>query len=221
MKQKPAIELVIFDLDGTLIHSLPDIAGAINEILADYGRPPLALDAVKEKVGDGPRKLLERAFPDFSPDKIDSANRRYLEIYEKHSGLTATLMPGVLPLLDGLQGKPLAVVTNKVTRFAIDNLEKLGIADRFFAVLGFDCGLPVKPAPDCLLHIAEAKKIKPSRSAMVGDGLPDIGAGKAAGMLSCAILGGYGDQQQLTALQPDITVQRIDELLPVLTAAGH
>ncbi|MFH1377838.1 MAG: HAD-IA family hydrolase [Planctomycetota bacterium] len=216
MNQKNPPQLIIFDLDGTLVNSLPDIANAVNETLADYQRAPLELDSVREKVGDGPRKLIERAFPDIAPDAIDSIIQRYLDIYEKHSGRVATLMPGVQELLDRLKDRTLAVVTNKVTRFAIDNLEKVGIADRFSAILGFDCGLPVKPAPDCLLHIAAAKKIKASACAMIGDGLPDVRAGKAAGMLTCAILGGFGTPEELKKLEPDIAVQTIDELIPVL-----
>ena len=220
MNQKKTPQLIIFDLDGTLVNSLPDIANAINETLGERGRAPLDLDAVREKVGDGPRKLVERAFPDSSPGDIDPIVRRYLEIYEKHSGRVATLMPGAQELLDSLSGRTLAVVTNKITRFAIDNLEKLGIDGRFSAILGFDCGLPVKPAPDCLLHIAAAMKIKPSGCAMVGDGLPDIGAGKAAGMLTCAILGGFGDPVELKRLEPDIAVQTMGDLIPVFCPGG-
>jgi phosphoglycolate phosphatase len=205
--------LVIFDLDGTLVNSLPDIIAAVNETLRFYGKPEHSLEQVKENVGDGPVELVRRMFKDSSEIDIDQAVKTYVEIYEKHSGKKCTLMSGVKEVLEFLDGTPMAVVSNKISRFVDGNLTTLGIRRYFKMIVGFDSGFPQKPDPKALLHVCSTFSVKPADTAMVGDGWADVAGGNAAGIPTYAILGGFSKESKLRAQHPKHIIRRIDELI--------
>src|SRR5262245_56128187 len=147
---------VLFDLDGTLIDSAPDIAAAVNELLGRRGLGPLTLDQVVSMIGNGTKKLTERAFAatsgPLSPDELDQRYAEMLEIYGRHLTGVTTLLPGAAGAIAGLrrQGGRLGIVTNKPQRFIETILEHFRLAGDFDVVIGSDAGVTPKPAPDML-----------------------------------------------------------------------
>lgn len=188
---------VLFDLDGTLIDSAPDIHAAVDELLAANGFAPLPFDRVKAMIGHGTRKLVERAFAAvgvaLDEKALDAKYDQMMPIYNSHLTRLTTLLPGVPETLAALaeRGVAMGVVTNKPQAPTETVLAHFGIAGRFGAVLGGDYGLPRKPAPDMLLGALRILGSNPGSAAMVGDSESDIQSGRAAGMPTVAIAGGY------------------------------
>jgi phosphoglycolate phosphatase len=188
---------VLFDLDGTLIDSAPDLAAAVNELLARSGRGPLTLAQVTSMIGNGVEKLVERAIAAsgeaLGPEALKREQTAMIGIYAKHlTGLTV-LMPGVLEALGALHGDgiPLGLVTNKPQRFIETVLDHFGLSPLFSVVIGGDAGVPKKPAPDMLLAAAEQFGVVPGDAVMVGDSAADADSARAAGIASVIVHGGY------------------------------
>ena len=190
---------VLFDLDGTLIDSAPDIAAAVNELLALSGRPPLTVAEVTSMVGNGVEKLVERAIAASGEVPDAAALKRQqmamIDIYAKHlTGLTV-LMPGVREALDALRGKGilLGLVTNKPQRFIETVLDHFELSPLFGVVIGGDAGVPKKPAPDMLLAAVEQFGVAPGDAVMVGDSAADADSARAAGISVVIVRGGYAN----------------------------
>jgi phosphoglycolate phosphatase len=188
---------VLFDLDGTLIDSAPDIAAAVNELLAHSGRGPLTLAQVTSMIGNGVEKLVERAIAAtgdvLGPEALKRQQMAMIDIYAKHlTGLTV-LMPGAREALDVLHsdGIPLGLVTNKPQRFIEAVLDHFGLSALFGVVIGGDAGVPKKPAPDMLLAALEQFGVAPADAVMVGDSPADLDSARAAGTASVIVRGGY------------------------------
>jgi phosphoglycolate phosphatase len=188
---------VFFDLDGTLIDSVGDLAEALNVLLAKDGLGPLTVPAVRNLVGNGIRRLVERGFVDcgmpFEGPALDTRYAAMMEIYGR--GLTnhTTLMPGAEAAL-GLcrrKGARVAVITNKPETFSRQILAHFGLSPLVELVIGGDTGPARKPAPDMLRHAAFRFGVEPGNALMIGDGPADIDAAKAAGVPSIAVEGGY------------------------------
>ena len=174
-------DLVIFDLDGTLVDSAPDIAAALNATLADAGIAALPLDIVISFVGDGAAKLLERALagaPAGVTPALTSAALlpRFLSHYRDHLCEATRVYPGVTDLLAdlGAAGSKLAVLTNKPEPLARDLLHALGIAGHFRAIVGDGACFPRKPDPSAARDIIARTGAVTARTVVVGDGLPDL-----------------------------------------------
>jgi phosphoglycolate phosphatase len=191
------IRFVILDLDGTLIDSAPDLHAAVNAVLAAAGRPTLDLPMVKRFIGDGVRRLVERAFaatgPALEPAALDQATARFSARYEAAASLLTRPYDGVPETLARLRasGMRLAVCTNKPMAAAGIVLHELGLAPLIDAVSGGDPVAQRKPHPD---HVRDAlRRIGGTvdQAAMVGDNEHDIAAGKAAGLATVAVTYGY------------------------------
>jgi phosphoglycolate phosphatase len=189
--------VVLFDLDGTLIDSAPDIAAAVNELLAHRGRGPLTLAQVTSMIGNGVEKLVERAIAAtgdvLGPEALKREQMAMIDIYAKHlTGLTV-LMPGVREAIDALHGDGilLGIVTNKPQRFIETVLDHFDLSALFGVVIGGDAGVPKKPAPDMLLAAAEQFGVAPDDMIMVGDSPADVDSARAAGIASVIVRGGY------------------------------
>jgi phosphoglycolate phosphatase len=217
---------VLFDLDGTLIDSAPDIAAAVNELLARSGRGPLTLAAVTSMIGNGVEKLVERAIAatgdPLGPQALEHEQAVMLDIYAKHlTGLT-TLMPGVRAALDALHGNGilLGLVTNKQQRFIETVLDHFGLSSLFGAVIGGGPGIVKKPAPDMLLAAMAQLGAGPQDAVMVGDSTSDVQAALAAGIPSILVRGGYtsvpAEQLGADAIIDDMTglVGALERLKP-------
>lgn len=187
--------LVVFDLDGTLIDSAPDIAVALNAMLADYGREPLSVADVRRMVGSGVAMLVARALAARECERADpaAATQTFMRYYESGATSLTTVFPGAVQALQTLQaaGIPLAVCTNKPERPAADILGALGLAQYFARVIGGD-SLPFhKPDPRVLLTLLEAFTAGPERSLLVGDSEVDAATARAAGVPFVLMKHGY------------------------------
>ncbi|NWN82493.1 MAG: phosphoglycolate phosphatase [Halomonas sp.] len=229
------VELVAFDLDGTLIDSVPDLAIAVDAALAELDLPVVGEARVRDWVGNGSLVLMERALrhappllsvpgaspagpsPDGSlPDGLlDRAHQAFLDHYARAPGTHTRLYPGVRECLDGLRarGLPLALVTNKPEAFIAPLLGGLGLADDFALCLGGDSLAEKKPHPAPLLHVASHFAISPAACLMVGDSRHDIAAGKAAGFRTLAVPYGYNHGEPVRDSGPDGVVESLAELV--------
>ena len=204
---------VIFDLDGTLVDSGPDLTAAMNHVLAEEGLPELPESTVRHLVGDGARALLRRgyeadgrAFPEGEPG--DALVARFVAHYQKNLTTRSRPFPGLDACLDRLErsGAALAVCTNKPHDLAVGVLEELRLAPRFAEVLGRDSLSAFKPDPAPLLEILW--RTGRPRGVMVGDTMTDVAAGRAAGMPVFYARYGYGPDD----LPLQMHEQRFDDL---------
>jgi phosphoglycolate phosphatase len=187
-------KLVLFDLDGTLVDSAPDIAEAVNRMLAELGLPRESEGTVRTWIGDGARVLLQRALRHAgSMQPVDDVMPRFMVHYGDCLLLRARVYPGVHEALDGLAalGVAMGLCTNKPQRFLPALLEAMGIAHHFQALVGGDTLAERKPSPVPLLHLAARLGEAPGDCLMVGDSAADADAARAAGMPLVLVRYGY------------------------------
>lgn len=199
--------VVVFDLDGTLVDSVPDIALALNHAFQGLGFPPLLEEQVRTWVGNGSLKLVERALEfsqTLSADRLQLAHAAFLESYEDFLCHSSVLYPGVRDALTQLQSRQvqLVVLTNKPYRFVPKLLQQLGIDDVFTLVLGGDSLEHKKPHPQPLLHVLTTLGVNGDQCLMVGDSQADILCAKQAGVDSVALWQGYHQGVDLPQLDP-------------------
>ncbi len=209
--------LFLFDLDGTLIDSKADISKSVNIALDRLHLPTVAVSRIAGFVGEGVRKLIQRALRESTgaepaPAQIEEAIPVYLEEYERHLLDSTKLYPGIREALNALWWADCAVITNKPENFSRTILQHLGIADRFCDILGGDRMDERKPDPAPLRWVMNKRHAVPSETAMVGDSRVDIQAGKAAGAMTCGVLGGFGTRADLEAAGCDLIVETLAEL---------
>lgn len=208
---------VLFDLDGTLVDSLPDIHEALNQTLASLGEPPFTPEAVAGMVGAGVDALIARAYAaldkPIDPASARKVAERYLAIYSARATELTTLNPGASGVVPRLAeaGVRLGVVTNKPESETRDILAHFGLLDRMEVVIGGDAGPARKPAPDLLLLACRRLALEPSDTLFVGDSENDVEAARAAGMRVVALRGGY-TRLGADALGADLVVDRLDEI---------
>ncbi len=209
---------VLFDLDGTLVDSAPDLRAALNELLSGSGLPPVPLDAVKTMIGHGVRTLVERGFAysgrALSEAELDREHEAMLPIYGRHlTGLTI-LLPGAIEALTFLRaaGVKLAVVTNKPSQFTGAVLDHYGFTPLLDFWIGGDGGVPKKPAPDMLLHALRKLSAKPVESVMVGDGIADMISARAANVTSVLVEQGGYRTAAVNEMGADIVIPTLIEL---------
>ena len=185
---------VLFDLDGTLIDSAPDLAGAANRLRADHGLEPLPLEALRPMVGSGARGMVGVAFG-VAPgeERFEALRDAFLAHYEANLLERTRPFDGVPQMLDAIEASGLAwgIVTNKATRFTLPIVAGLGLAQRAGVVVCGDTTPHAKPHPEPLLHAARALGLAPENVAYVGDDLRDAQAARAAGMPMLAATWGY------------------------------
>ena len=187
------IAAVLFDLDGTLADTAPDMARTVNLMRARRGLAPVALELVRPHVSKGARGMICSAF-EMTPDHPDYAAMReeFLELYGDNLCVDTRLFPGMEGLLAALEARAIAwgVVTNKFERFARPLMDGLGLGERAAVVVGGDTCPRAKPFPDSLLYAAAALGIAPMNTLYVGDDERDVQAARAAGMP--VLVAGYG-----------------------------
>ncbi len=196
-----AIRAVFFDLDGTLLDTLRDLADAMNEVLAERGFAPHPIAPYRHFVGEGVRVLAERALPEEArgPEAVAGAARAMLEAYGRRWRRHTHPYPGVDAMLDGLaaRGVPCAILSNKpddFTRLTVD--ARLGRWS-FAAVQGAKPGVPLKPDPTAALAMAAALGVPPEACLFVGDTPVDVATARAAGMVPVAVSWGFRDREEL------------------------
>lgn len=200
---------ILFDLDGTLIDSAPDIHAATNTLLAHDGLGPLSLEQVKSMIGEGTRRLVERAFAAcgraLDPAELTDRYNRMVPLYAANlTGLT-TLMPGTVEALQALHaaGAAMALVTNKPDFAIAEILSHFGLSRYFPVIVGGDAGVPHKPAPDMLfLALERLGGVAPVDAVFVGDSPADARSAQAAATTLVLIEGGYS-REPLSSLGAD------------------
>ena len=205
-------QLLIFDFDGTLIDSVPDLADATNAMLITLGKAPYPLDTIRNWVGNGSKMLVERALVgkievlegELTEEAVDHAEQVFFDAYKNTSGSKTVAYPDVDSGLKKLQatGFKLALVTNKPIRFVPKILQSFGWQDLFSEVLGGDSLLTKKPDPEPLLNVCNALNINPAQAVMIGDSRNDILAGQNANMNTLGLSYGYNYGQDIRELNP-------------------
>ncbi|RUR36077.1 phosphoglycolate phosphatase [Vreelandella populi] len=212
--------LIAFDLDGTLVDSVPDLARALQKALGELNLPVPEEAQVRDWVGNGAPVLVERALV-WAVQQSPEANlqARAFQAFMTHYGAAPNaltkLYPGVKAALEELYcaGFTLALVTNKPERFISPILEHFGLDAWFSHCIGGDTLAEKKPSPLPLLHVAEAGGFSPHECLMVGDSRHDINAGKAAGFATLALPYGYNHGESVELSQPDIVLSSLLELV--------
>lgn len=215
-KPRPC-RLFIFDLDGTLIDSKEDIAATVNLVLEKLDFPHLPVSKVVEFVGNGVKKLLERTLREIHRREPEEALLRrgvdlFREEYPHHMLDRTRLYPGVEEALSLLSWAEMTVVSNKPERYSKPILDELGVAGRFRAILGEETTHAYKPDPAPLKVAMELCGAAAADTVMVGDSSADIEAGKAAGVATCAVTGGFHTGEELRACEPDLIIDGLPEL---------
>lgn len=208
---------LIFDLDGTLIESLPGIAASLNRALISHGLPGQSLANVRSFIGDGAVKLVQRALATVSRiDLTESVLRNFAADYAVSWPRGTSVYPGMHELLAELETRsiPLAVLSNKPHAFTVEIVEKLFPHIHFSAVLGNSENLPHKPDPTGALEIAASLDIVPEDCVIIGDSTMDLDTAKNACMKSIAVTWGYHDRDRLTGA--DIIVDTMEQLAEAL-----
>lgn len=191
---RPAIRTVLFDLDGTLVDSAPDLAGAANELLQEHGHPALPYEHLRPMVGAGARGMVGLAFGVKPADEgYEALKARFLALYAQRLLQSTTVFEGVWPLLDRLEqhGLGWGIVTNKAYHLALAVTEGMGLHPRAGVLIGGDSTPYAKPHPEPLLEACRRLQADPATCAYVGDDHRDIQAGRAAGMATLAAGWGY------------------------------
>lgn len=212
------IRLVVFDLDGTLVDTSGDLTIATNRLLARLapGAPGLTREQVVSFVGNGARLLLRRAFAAAGVDEdADAMLPAFVEEYRLCMFDTSALYPGVIEVLDALEDRSLAVLTNKLGSLSRPLLEGLDVAGRFFRILGAGDGVERKPDPSGLRELMHQAGASEAETVLVGDSATDVKTGRAAGVLSVGVTYGF-DPAGLADHPPDVLLSELRELPAVL-----
>jgi phosphoglycolate phosphatase len=210
------IRAVIFDLDGTLLDSIADIGGAMNDTLSARGWPTHPIDRYFHLVGDGVEILARRAVPEgkYVPELVDEYRANYSARIELHT----RPYEGIPELLDALHAKgvKLAVLSNKRHDFTVELVKRQLKQWPFTAVAGERAGIPRKPHPAPALELARVLEVEPKDIAFVGDTPIDVQTAVAAGMLPVAVLWGFRPKAELTEAGAHHTLSHPRELLGLL-----
>ncbi|UYO74949.1 phosphoglycolate phosphatase [Halomonas qinghailakensis] len=208
--------LIAFDLDGTLIDSVPDLAVAVQHALGDVGLPLPGEERVRDWVGNGAQVLVERALTwalAEAPGQVlqTTAYEAFMRHYGAAPNALTQLYPGVQTALHDLHkaGYPLVLITNKPERFIAPILSHFGLLTLFTYCIGGDTLAEKKPSPLPLLHVAQQLDIPSSACVMVGDSRHDIDAGKAAGFATVALPYGYNHGEPIEHSQPDLIIDSL------------
>jgi N-acetyl-D-muramate 6-phosphate phosphatase len=185
---------VLFDLDGTLADTAPDLAGALNRLLIEEGRNAIPLGRARPHTSSGARGMIGEGF-DIAPGhpRFESLRERFLALYAANLCIDTVLFPGMHELLAALESRPVpwGIVTNKAARFTDPLVVQLGLVPRAACVVSGDTTPHAKPHPAPLLHAASLINVDPRACLYVGDDKRDIDAARAAGMRSIAVRFGY------------------------------
>jgi phosphoglycolate phosphatase len=206
-------DLLIFDLDGTLIDSKKDLTDAVNATRAWHGLAPLPDDIVSSYVGNGAPVLMRRSFPHAAQEELHVLLRYFLDYYREHMLDATVLYPGVREALDQLhEGEvPLAVLTNKPVRFSVRLIEGLGLESHFFRIYGGNSFEEKKPHPIGIQMLMAESGAAADRTVMVGDSAVDVKTARNAGVRACGVSWGF-QPETFEQAPPDFVIDDLRTL---------
>jgi phosphoglycolate phosphatase len=209
---KRRVDLLMFDLDGTLADTGLDIANAVNHMRRRLELDPLDEPAVYAQVGKGLDHLIRATLPDGLHGRFIDARRLFLDHYRSHLLDNTRLYPHADQILEYFGKQKKAVITNKLHALTVSILEGLGVAARFHLILGGDSTAQKKPHPEPLRQALAKFAVEPSHALIVGDDAGDILAGRAAGVRTCGVTYGIGNREALIQSRPDHVIGDLLEL---------
>jgi len=220
-------KMILVDVDGTMVDSVPDLAFCVDAMMVRLGRRPRGEAEVRTWVGNGVERLVRRALTgtlDGEPDESDyeRAYPVFLELYRENTSKRSRLYPGVREGLDYLStaGYPLGCVTNKAAQFTEPLLEDLGVRGFFEIVISGDTLPQKKPDPEPLLHAAAHFGVSPSDALMVGDSVSDVKAARAAGFAIVCMSYGYNHGRDIREAKPDAVIDSLLQIKGLLERAA-
>jgi phosphoglycolate phosphatase len=212
----PEIQLVVFDLDGTLADTKADLALSVNAMREYLGLSPLSFDLVTSYIGHGVRVLMRRVLGSEAPDsQLEKGLAFFLDYYSKHLLDNTVAYPGVREALEGLGDRKLAVLTNKNTDFSHEVLDGLELSSYFFEVCGGDSFTLKKPDPMGIQALMSRVAASAEQTLMVGDSDTDVLTGRNAGAWTCGVAYGFAPQT-LEKAAPDLLLDDLRQLPPLL-----
>ncbi len=211
---KTPVDLMIFDLDGTLIESKWDIAQSVNLTLAELGLPQRPTEEIFGFVGDGVKRLLRLAVGEGNQANFEEALKVFRGHYLEHCLDRTRFYSGIEPMLQHFSHKDKVIATNKSIEYTHVILNGLG-PQHFLYMVGGDNGFGLKPEPGMLLHIMEKVGASKERTILVGDSTNDINGGHNAGIRVCAVGYGMGNREKMAACQPDWFIERPEQLMEI------
>lgn len=209
------IELMIFDLDGTLVNSGGDIVASVNYTLESLDIPTKSQEEILTFVGDGVNKMIERALGKDIQHLFNRAMDIFSDYYAGHMLDTTRLCDSVIEVLDHFRNKKKVIITNKRRYFTLKMTDALGISRYFEEIIGADSTAYIKPDPRLFIPLLERVHAVYNDTVVVGDGVNDIMLAKNAGVLSCALLNGLTRRDILLALDPDYACEGLRELIKI------
>jgi len=212
-------ELLIFDLDGTLIDSKRDLADSVNAMRLHLGEPLLADETVYSYVGNGAPVLVRRALPGRDEEEIERGLRFFLDYYRDHMLDATTLYPGVREGLDRLLAADvkMAVLTNKPVRFSENLIKGLGLEAHFFRIYGGNSFEEKKPHPKGIELLMEESGIGRAQTIMVGDSAVDVLTARNAQVRACGVSWGF-QPETFAEAPPDFVIDEMSELVGMVIA---
>src|SRR3569623_1571930 len=216
------LDAVLFDLDGTLVDSAPDMVVAMERLHAEEGVSGADAAAIAAVVSKGGRAMIRRGFPDIDEARVETLLPRFLDLYAEALATHTRTYPGVDALLEAIarRGARWAIVTNQPGWLARPLVERLGLAARSAALVTGDCLSVRKPDHAPVLHACQLAGLAPQRCAYVGDDMRDIDAGRGAGMLTVAAAWGYLDGEDPAAWKADLVAATPFALMSALQLAA-
>ncbi len=213
---------VIFDLDGTLLNTIDDLADSANNVLEELGLPTHDIESYKYFVGNGIPKLIQRCLPADKQALHAVALKMFIERYDAHSEDKTAPYDGIPQMLEKLQemGLPFGVITNKAHEIAVKVVEHYFGKGRFECIRGLDETIQPKPAPDGALQVAERLKVSPAEVLYLGDTKTDMQTAINAGFTPCGVLWGFRKREELVENGAKYIISRPDEIFGILKKRG-
>jgi phosphoglycolate phosphatase len=211
-------DTVIFDLDGTLLNTLEDLADAVNYVMKKYHYPERTLDEVRRFVGNGIRRLMELAVPENVPaEKFEIVFEEFKSYYTDHCQIKTCAYEGIMPLLKTLyeKGYAMAIVSNK-NHAAVCELNEIYFKEYIDVSIGQKDGIRKKPAPDTVLQALKELGKEKERAVYVGDSEVDFATAENTGMDCVLVSWGFRTPQELSEFKPEFFINQPEELLTVL-----
>jgi len=216
-------EMILIDVDGTLVDSVPDLAYCVDEMMKQLNLPVRGIDSVRNWVGNGVDRLIERALlnqleGEADPEVFQKARPIFLDLYARNVSARSVLYNGVREGIDYLrnQGYALGCVTNKAEQFTLPLLKDLGLYNDFGIIICGDTLPKKKPDPYPLLHAAEHFGVQPDQALMIGDSISDVKAARAAGFQIVCMSYGYNHGEDIRNYHPDLVIDAMTELKGIL-----